>query len=179
VGSTNRTLLTDAATLFAPLALVLGARVFLAPIPSMASSTAASQQTLPPPAAAPAAAKLSPEQKKATDWLAALPSFKGLASPLDHPIAAVVPAPAPDPVAAAPDSPAPDPAPAVNPLAGLKLTGILGNDSGGLAAINGRVYRIGDTVRPGLVLTLIEAKTGTIVFKRDDGTELSLRRPPH
>jgi hypothetical protein len=174
----NRTLLTDAATLAAPLALVLAARAFFAPAPSIAGSTPAAQQSLPPPAAPTQLAKLTPEQVKAADWLASMPSFKGMTSPLDHPVAA--PAPIPDPAPTVEVSePDPAPSPAADPLAGLKLTGILGNDQGGLAAINGRIYRIGDTVRPGLVLKLIEAKTSTIVFVREDGTEIRLRRAPH
>lgn len=175
MGSPNRTLLIDAATLAAPLALVLAARVFFAPAPSMAGPAPASQQPPAPPAAPAAKQDLTTEQRKAADWLAANSVFKGIASPLDHPVAAP-PTPAPEPTSVAQE---PEPAPPENPLAGLKLTGILGTDSAGLAAINGRVYRVGDQVRRGLIVKSIDAKTGAVVFSQEGGQDLTLRRPRH
>jgi len=175
VTSKQRTLLVDAATVSCPLILVVAVRTLFTPAPSQASAPKASPAQ-PTPAVVPVAgpAKLTPEQQKALDWIAGLPPMTGLVSPLDHPIA---PPPVVQQAAHEPDpEPAPATTPAVDPLAGLKLSGILGNETGGLAAINGRVYRVGDVVRPGLKLKLIDARTNTVTFSQDDGSELKLHR---
>lgn len=176
MSSKHRTLVIDAAAVACPLILVVAVRTFFAPAPSDASptkpATSAAAPVIVPVATA---AKLSAEQQKAVDWVSTLAPMKGLVSPLDHPVAAPPPRPAHEPESQAPDA-TPEPIPASDPLGGLKLTGILGNDDGGLAAINGRVYKVGDFVRQGLKLKLIEAKSNTVVFTLDDGTELKLHR---
>ncbi len=179
MASSHRTLLVDALTLATPLALVLGVRVFFAPAPTAPSAAAAvSHQTSTPLPAPVAPAKLAPEQQKAADWLAALPSPKGVASPLDHPVPAAPPPQAEPQTQVTVPTLDPSPEPELDPLQGLKLTAILGNANGGLAAINGRVYKAGDLVRTGLHLKRIDAKTSTVIFSRDDGSELRLCRPP-
>ena len=88
------------------------------------------------------------------------------------------PQPPPPPVQPAAPEPAPEaaPAPAIDPLANLKLSGILGNETGGLAAINNRIYKVGDTVRRGLTIQSIDARTNTVILRQSDGSELKLHR---
>ncbi len=172
--SKHRTLLVDACAVGCPLILVMAVRTFFTPAPSDASPAGAAPTPPAAPAAAPAPVKLDPQQQKAAEWVASLASVKGLTSPLDHPTAAPPPRPEPK----IDNEPTPEPAPAVDPLAGLKLSGILGNDDGGLAAISGKIYRVGDQVRPGLKLKGIDAKTNTVIFTLDNGSEIKLHRKP-
>ena len=177
MSSKHRTILLDACAIACPLILVVAVRTFFAPAPSAAGTSPAPGGTQVPaviPVAA--AAKLTPDQQKAADWIAALPPMKGLASPLDHPVPATPPPSIEPQTAAGEPVDQPEIAPVVDPLAGIRLTGILGNKDGGLVAINGRIYKVGDPVRPGIKIKLINAATSTVTFSLEDGTELKLHR---
>ena len=114
--------------------------------------------------------KLSPEQQRATDWVAAL-DLPGIPpSPLHRTRApAVVVSPDPEPV---------KPPPPADPLAGLKLTGTMGTNLGGLATINGRIYKIGDTIRPGCKLVSVDTPSNTVELETEDGERHTLGRRP-
>jgi hypothetical protein len=168
VATTRSLILVEVGAVAAPLILVLAVRSLMTPAPSMGGTQAYDNA---PAAVLPVVEKkLLPEQVKALDWIAHIGSHADLRSPMAHP----------DLVAPAPidqhDEPTPEPIPATNPLAGVKLTGIIGTSEGGLAAVNGRIYKIGETVRPGLVLARINARANLIVLKAADGTEVTIRR---
>lgn len=172
--STRNALLLETAAIACPLVLIMGVRTFLAPAPTSAATSP--QASLMPAAATPAPQRtLSIQQTKAQEWVALARTTRTLASPLDHP----TPIPPPK-VVVEHTEPTPEPvaAPAANPVEGLTLTGVLGNESGGLAAIGNKIFKIGDKVRPGVELTKIDARANAITLRLDDGTEVVLRRKP-
>lgn len=59
-------------------------------------------------------------------------------------------------------------------LAGLRLTAVLGTNSGGLATINGRICRVGDEVRPGLKVVKIDSRSSSVELETEDGETLHL-----
>jgi hypothetical protein len=158
----------------APLAIVhVGSTMVSSATPFV---SAGSNSAPPPlmPVAAQTAPALNADQQKAAEWVAKLPAKYDLRSPLNHP------ADLPPPVAQAPQPEAPKatpaPAPKVNPILGLKLTAVLGNENEQLASINGKIYKIGDTVRKGLKLTSIDQRNARIILTEDDGTIYVIKR---
>lgn len=156
------------------MALIVAMRALLAPSPATATAHGPAPAVAPPSPAptapSPAPATATPEQTRALEWLA---TFRPgtLDSPMDHP--------APAAAFAMPVEPEPTPtaeATPENPLAGLRLTAILGNSEGGLAAISGRVYKAGDTIRPGLTVRAIDAYANTVTLALPDGTTTLLAR---
>jgi hypothetical protein len=103
-----------------------------------------------------------------------------LASPLDHPKLIVVSAEPPHASVATTPAPAvaAQPAqPAADPLAGLSLTATLRTREGaGMAAINGKIYRVGDEVRPGCKLSSVDTNKNRADFTLADGSTASLGR---
>jgi hypothetical protein len=168
-----KAILAEAAAVAGPLLILCVARLMLGSVPVTVNALgAAAAPVVPVVAARPP----SPEQQRASEWIRTVAHAGALKSPMDHPVALPKVEKTPDP--------APTQAPVeivhvepTSPLAGLTLTGVLGNSSGGLAAINGRVYRIGDHVKA-LVLTAIDVKGNAVDLKTAEGTVLRLVRPP-
>jgi hypothetical protein len=122
-----------------------------------------------PPAPTMPAKSMTPEQQKATEWARLMPKSFNLTSPLNHPTDAPVIKPTkvdeePRPVARQ------------SPVNGLKLSAVLGNDGDKLASISGKIYRIGDEVRPGLKLTSIDPRNSVISLTDDDGQVYEIKR---
>jgi len=175
--SKRRTLVLDALMLSGPLLVVVGVRAFLAPAPSVGATPAPGGGQAPAIVPVVAPTKPSPEQQRAAEWIAGLGPLTDLRSPMAHPEPPPSP---PKPTIETPKPPGAVRAPE-DPIAGLKFTGILGNNEDlGLAAINGRIYRVGEEVRKGVRLTRIDARNYVIVLTVPDGTERTLRRlePP-
>jgi hypothetical protein len=153
----------EALALAGPLLVVSGSRLFFGSDPSAMSAQVVPAAATPVPVSM-KAATLTPEQQAAAAWITSVSALPDLASPMNHPV------PAPRHV----ESPRPvEPTrivPVASPVADLTLTGVLGNTSGGLAAINGKVYRIGDRVKPGLRLIAIDVKLNAIELQGDNGT---------
>ncbi len=168
-GLNRRTVGIEVASVAIPLALVYAGRMLVASPPPVAMIV----QSAPPvitPTATQSVEKLSPEQQKAMDWIQSLPPKNELVSPLNHPTREIeVPKPRPE----APQAPVQV---KVNPVEGLKLSGVLGNDDDQLAAINGKIYHLGDTVRPGLKLTEIDPRHSRIVLTDSEGKTYELKR---
>jgi hypothetical protein len=154
----------EVAAVGAPLVVFLSVRIALAPGPASAGAM--------PVAAAPGAAetggegapKLSAAQDRALKWIRGLPAGP-LASPMLHPRVNV-----PTEASKGEDDSPPD------PLAGLKLNGVLGSGERGLATISGKIYRIGDEVRPGIKLRAVDARAGWAELERPDRTVVRLKR---
>jgi hypothetical protein len=164
----------DVLAIGGPLALIVAMRALLAPSPATATAQGPAPAVAPltPVANAPtpSPAATTPEQARALEWLAAFRPG-ALESPMDHPVPAAA--------YTTPVEPEPTPVPEAtpeNPLAGLRLTAILGNSEGGLAAISGRVYKAGDTIRPGLTVRAIDAYANTVTLNLPDGTTTLLAR---
>ena len=173
MASKRSLILLDLGAVATPLLLVLAARSLMSPAPSKGDAPQSPYNSAAPAAVVPVVQhKLSPEQELALQWISAIGSRTGLVSPMAHPTLAVV-APKPEESAV---EPAPEPAPRASPVNGLKLTGIVGTSEGGLAAVNGKVYKVGDAVRPGIKLIRIDARSNKIVLQADDGTEFTIRR---
>lgn len=168
-GLNRRTIGIEVASVAIPLALVFVGRGLVASPPPVTINV----QSAPPvitPVTGPSVEKLSPEQQKAADWILLLPPKYDLVSPLNHPTREIeAPKPAPD----TPQTPVPV---KVNPVEGLKLSGVLGNLDDQLAAINGKIYHLGDTVRPGLKLTEIDPRHSRIVLTDSEGKTYELKR---
>lgn len=163
----RRTIGVEAAAIAVPILLVYFGRVMIA---SPAPQTGAVQVNTPVivPTAGETVVALSPEQQKAAEWLRLLPPKYDLATPLNHIEAQAAP-PKPKPV---------DEAPVVraNPIEGLKLSAVMGNENDQLASINGKIYRIGDAVRPGLKLTGIDHRRSRIVLTDSEGATYEIKR---
>jgi hypothetical protein len=50
----------------------------------------------------------------------------------------------------------------------------MGNLSGGLVVISGKVYRVGEEVRPGLLLANIDFRNATVTLQNLDGETFTL-----
>jgi len=53
----------------------------------------------------------------------------------------------------------------------------MGNQTRGLVTISGKVYRVGDVVKPGLRLTAIDLRGGSVSLTSDAGDVLVLVKP--
>lgn len=170
----RRLQLGQTASIAAPVLLILGMRSLFSAGPADANAAAApdgQSAAAPAPGALVVAqppAALSHEQQHAMDWRASLNFDVPLVSPMDarievdfHPVPAPV---TPEPVVAE----------VVNPLDGLTLTATMGNQNAALAAISGRVYRIGEQVRPGWRLSSVDVRMGRIILTADDGQTAEL-----
>jgi hypothetical protein len=178
VPSKYRTLSIEAAAVCAPLAILAVTHLMMTPPP--APPDASGGATLMPVNTGGGNAPLAPEQAKAAEWIRALPADLSMASPMDHPIPAYVPpAPRVEPQPENTPEPTPEPEPIVpvaRPLEGLRLTAVVGNGDGGVAMINGKIYRAGAAVREGITLKSVDVKAGIAHFTLADGTEASLVR---
>jgi hypothetical protein len=170
----RRKLLAHVGTIAAPVLVLVGARVLLAPPPAAASGGAitpvASATT------APTKVTLSPAQQRAMEWSQNLAS-EGLKSPLcrvqDRPVQHVEHTqPDPEPI----QTPEPEAIPHVDPTLGLRLTAIMGTVDSGMAMVNGKVYRVDQEVRPGLRILAIDARMNRIVLVDSEGAQYVLGR---
>ena len=175
MNSKRRTQLAQAASIAAPVLLIVGLRTMLAAGPSgaHAASGPVGMEPSPAPVVLPAAEALTPQQQRVLDWRASLPLDASLRSPMDARIDVVL-LPAPVPVVE--DVPV-VPVALVDPLEGLSLTGTMGNQNAGLARISGKLYRVGDVVRPGFTLTSVDVRGGRIVLTADSGETFELIKP--
>jgi hypothetical protein len=143
-----------------------------------ASASAAGDQTMPPPPMVqmqkPAA--LTSDQQRASEWLVQFIVPDDIRSPLDH--AATRPA-APVITPAIPASSAgvvePDAQPTAA-VADLSLTSVVGNAEGGMAIINGAIYRVGEQPLEGYTITLIEPRMNHVVLTDAQGKAHTLER---
>jgi hypothetical protein len=166
--------LAQAASILAPILLIAGMRVMLSPGPSQASAAASpmpGQTSLTIPASQPAAATLTAEQQRASDWRRGMKTESDLSSPMDRELDVVL-LPKKEPLPPAP----PPPAPKVNPVEGLALTGVLGDQRQSIAAISGKVYRVGERIKNGLTLTAVDSRRLSVTLTDDDGVEYVLRK---
>ena len=141
------------------------------PAPKAAPSANPDSVTVPVSAPAPRA---TAEQTRAREWADAQAVGPRLASPMDHPAVTATHVEA-EPAPVIPD-PIPEPLSEEDPLAGLKLTALLSGRSGSLAMIDGRIFKVGDEVRPGCTLRSIDAKADRIEISRPDGTNARFGR---
>ena len=162
----------EVAAIGLPVLLTYAGRTLLAS-PAPAPALAPQDMPLITPTVVPVVPPLSPEQQTATDWLSQLPTKYELNSPLSHPVAEAAPIAIPVPT---PQDPVPPPTPKVNPIEGLRLSAVLGNDGDRLAMINGKIYHIGDTIRKTLKLSEIDARNARVTLTGDDGSIYQIKR---
>ncbi|MBL8757956.1 MAG: hypothetical protein JNK35_05950 [Phycisphaerae bacterium] len=177
----NRRRLLPAAALAAPILTVLVLR-------ALGTGHPASSMGATPPSTNPSAAEPAPPQAdgdppraplatraeldRAMAWLRDRTGVLPARSPMDF-----EPAPAP----AAPTAPAPTPeAPRASrptrPAGVMNLTSVMANEEGGLAAINGRVYRLLDEVEPGWRIVEIDAKSLAVRLEGPERRRVELTR---
>lgn len=170
--------LSEAAALLGPLALVVVMRSDrpepIAPPPAAVLVSAALM------AESGAPAPMSDDQRLALEWLAARDRDAAMVSPMDHPTPRPVrPVAVAEPEAVTPAD-EPEAGAEVSPLEGFKLTAIVGTSDGGLASINGRVYRIGDELAAGWRISEIDVQAQTVTATNEDGRSATIRQDrPH
>ncbi|MDX2115860.1 MAG: hypothetical protein SFZ24_09630 [Planctomycetota bacterium] len=163
MSSARRSETLVAAALAGPPIVVLLLRASLTIGPSPATAA------LPAPAAPPALQAatepaLTPEQKAALGWIAEQSADVVTRSPMNHPPAIA----AEQPAEQAPAEPAARPAPAGQPPRFVATT-IMAGPRGGVAVINGRVYRVGESPAPGWRVESIDAGSSTVELTGPDG----------
>jgi hypothetical protein len=180
MNSKRRSLLIQAASVAAPSLLIVSMRFVLVGGPDMASAAGSGQvmsavaSPAPDAVVQPAARQLSPEQQRANDWRANFRFDAMFESPMDARANVVLMAPKKvEPVAPAKTTPSTTP-PKTSPVQGLALTSFMGNLSGGLVVISGKVYRVGEEVRPGLLLANIDFRNATVTLQNLDGESFTL-----
>jgi hypothetical protein len=174
VNNKRRSQLGQTASIAAPVLLILGLRTVFSGGPAGADAAPALsqpqsiQQSAMELAAVTPAVALTPQQQRAVDWRATLQFEQPLRSPMDSRVDVVLlPTQAPEPEPVAVEIP-------VNPLDGLVLTATMGNQNAALAAISGKVYRIGEQVRPGWRLTSVDVRSGRILLTAENGDTAEL-----
>lgn len=176
----NRRRLLPAAALAAPILTVLVLRAMGTGHP--ASSMGATPPTHPSAAEpAPTQADGEPpraplatraELDRAMAWLRERSGVLPARSPMDfEPAIAPAQTPAPAPVPEAPRASRP-----TRPAGVMNLTSVMANDEGGLAAINGRVYRLLDEVEPGWRIVEIDAKSLAVRLEGPERRRVELTR---
>jgi len=167
--------LAQLASVLAPVLLIVAMRVLLSPGPSQASaasSPAANHSPAPAPTASqPVAAALTAEQQRASDWRHSLKVEAGLNSPMDREMDIVL-LPKKEPL----PPPPPAPVPKMNPVEGLALTGVLGDQRQSIVAISGKVYRVGDRVKNKLTVTAVDSRRLSVTLTDDEGVEYVLKK---
>lgn len=174
----RRKLWAQVGAVAAPLLVFAGARVLLAPIPQ-SSGAAITPVSVPAVMPAPAAAPLNDVQQRAVEWSRTL-AWDSLTSPLCRTFEdSREPEPVDTPLVAGPD-PEPDTPelPPVDPVEGLRLTAVLGDSDGGMAMINGKLYRAGDEPKPGLRVISVDARNNRVILAGRAGARFILGREP-
>lgn len=166
--------------LFAPVIAVQGVR-FLA----SSELSSASAQVTPAPAEIklpPAVVKpLSPKQSAALEWVRQAPRVADR-SPMEVPRTAA-------PERTDPDQPHGQATPVTGPVDArpveppddrprhLKLTGMIGSDADALAAVSGKLRRVGDEPAPGWVIRQIDSRNRLVVLQHTDGRVFTISPP--
>lgn len=170
--SRTRSKLVWIAALLSPFAAVQGVRLGVAGA-GPADAAAATAPGAPPPAPVPVPAAVrapSEAQRRALDWIRARDPVADLRSPMDHPD--------PEPDRPGPAATPEAPAPADLTPRQLTLTGLIGGaDKAPVAAINHRLYRVGDAVSPGWSVAAIDARARSVTLAGPDGRTLRLTPP--
>lgn len=163
--------------LLAPAIAVQGVR-FLADAELSGAAAATPAQPAAQLIVAPVATPLSPQQRAALDWLKQLPTVADR-SPMEKP-RMPLPEPTPD-HAGEPEAPArpriEPPAPGDDRPHHLKLSGMIGSDSDALAAISGKLRRVGDEPAPGWIIQQIDSRNRVVVLKHADGRVFTISPP--
>ena len=152
-------------------AMVLGTGRAPAPAAAATPSGGSLEAVLAPPRTA----EPSPPQQRALEYLRQRPAVGApIRSPMAHEVAQTPTTPPPPVPPTTPDT---GPESVRLPLPELRLTTILGNSRGGLAAMNGRICAPGDEVAPGWRLSSIDAAGDRVVITSTDGqtAEIPLR----
>jgi hypothetical protein len=156
----------------APAVVVQGLRLTDLTSPRVASATGATPvvAAADSPVGAPSAA-----QKQAALWIASMDD-KPLRDPF---IAPATPEPSDDSnttqVVTAPDQTGPI---ATSRVPQFRLTGVIERGQKPLAAINGKVYRVGEEVAPGWTLTSVHGGERSVEIRHADGRLVTVRVQP-
>lgn len=140
--------------------------------PAAASAAPVDPNALPP--AAPAKV-LTPKQQAAIKWLKDTATKVATRSPLEQP---AKPKPANEnPETVVNKEPELPPEPPDDRPKHLKVSGMVGTDTGALAAISGRLCRVGDEPAEGWIIERIDAHNRTVVLKHADGRSFEITPP--
>jgi hypothetical protein len=160
--SQRRARVLGAVALLAPFMIVQAGR-FLGETGLQTSNAGVSSATPENPGGAPLAPATS-QQQRAVEWSVANASPRTERSPLRAPSAPPAPIALPQ---APPDTP---PAPPEDMLlASLHLNALMGQESTGVAVVNGKLHRIGEEVAAGWTLKLISARDRFVELEGPDG----------
>lgn len=176
ISRTARRRLIPAGAVVAPIVLLQLVRSLLSTGPAAAPAANYVPPTVAPDTGAPKpqAVKLTPEQEKALAWLKDTAARTAMRSPMDFRAPAAI-----IEVHVLPDR-EPVPTPAVTPAADplpvprLSLTTILKRQDGALAAINGKIYHVGDEVATGWKVTKIDRDDWAVTVTCEDGRTIEV-----
>jgi hypothetical protein len=168
----QRKLMIEIAAIAGPIIVLACTRLLMTPS-SAGAQTIAPAALLPVAQGAGAGPSLNPDQRRAADWVKALDPGEKLESPLDHPKPAPVQVKRPVQEPVVHEAPR---APTEDPLAGVKLSSTMRSKDGGIASINGKVYRVGDDVRPGCKLITVDTAQNCVEIKTPDGKTVRIGR---
>jgi hypothetical protein len=162
------------AALLAPVLVVQGFRAVSGWHVQTSSASGPRPADLPVPAPQPAPLQITPDMKRAADWITSRGPIRVGRSPMDHvpgikPIA--VPA-KPDPEPVLPNAVTPPNRPETK----LVLSAIIGGKTSNMASINGRIYRLGDDVEPGWTIIAIHPRRMVVVLSGPEGQVVELSR---
>lgn len=161
------------AGILTPIGAVVLVRLIFAAGPAEAPAAPATFPIIPAAEAAPATPTdpPTPAQITAIDYLRGLTDGGAIHSPMARPSA-----PAEEPVTHAPPPPPP---PNYDPSQDLSLSSVVGSAERGIASINGRIYRIGQEVVEGWVLTAVDARSRTAALTGPGGRTCVLEHLQH
>lgn len=159
------------ALVVAPTVIAQGMRLLNITAPRAASASGAGPAVQAPelPVGAP-----SPAQSKASEWIASQ-SARALRDPFAAPaLPEALPEASATQVLTAPDHAAAAP----GRVPQFRLTGVIERGNTPLAAINGKVFRVGDEVLPGWTLQAVHGGERSVEIRHDDGRVVSVRVQP-
>jgi hypothetical protein len=179
--SRTQTKLLWVGVLLSPVIAVQGVRLLLSDgiAPAVAETTASVDTTVP----ATVAKGPSPKQKLAMEWIEKSSPKVPKRSPFEvmgnaHLGANTGPASGNNAqLQGAAVEPAEPPPPPDDRPHHLRVSGIIGDASGTLAAIDGKLRRMGDVVAPSWTVSVIDARHRLIVLKHDDGRLFDVSLP--
>jgi hypothetical protein len=166
--------------LLAPAIAVQAVR-FVADAEIAPASAGVPAAAIPPIVLKPAEPPITARQKQALDWLSSRSNQLATRSPMFVP-------PSPeeehshahaksDPDHGPPAAQAAPPTVVDDRPTHLKLSGMVGSDKEALAAISGKLRRVGDELAPGWVVERIDSRHRVVVLKHTDGRTFQISPP--
>jgi hypothetical protein len=166
----RRKLLGQSGAVGAPLVVYLAARTLLVPAPVAVDAGLSHVVAEMPPAVS---GSSTPAQQAAQEWCLKAERELRLQSPFGHELVVAAPVPMVESDPPPPEELTPIDVP--SPVEGLRLSAVLGDESEGMAMINGKVYRVGGMVGE-LKVVRIDVRHSRVSLQARDGKVYTIGR---